>query len=144
MELMVFSTKTYQHASLQLITDMWKQVGAVVEHLPPDEHDKILAATSHLPHALAYALVHCLSTQTHTPEIFRYAAGGFADFTRIASSDPQVWRDICLANKDEILKTIEEFDLSLTRMKQSLEAEDGDALQEMFASAKSARDQFAR
>lgn len=128
--------------SIRLVTDMWQKVGAEVEYMQAGMHDKILAATSHLPHALAYALVHCLSMQTHTPEIFRYAAGGFADFTRIASSDPEVWRDICLSNRDELLSALKLFDDSLMQLKKGLENNDGSALQEMFAVAKNSRDQF--
>lgn len=128
--------------SIHLVTEMWQQAGAEVEHIQAQTHDKILAATSHLPHALAYALVHCLSTQTHTPEIFRYAAGGFADFTRIASSDPVLWRDICLSNRDEILQALQAFDDTLKQLKTSLANKDGDALQAMFAVAKKSRDQF--
>ena len=129
--------------SIELVTTMWQQVGAHVEHLEIAEHDQILAATSHLPHVIAYTLVHCLSTQTHTPEIFRYAAGGFADFTRIASSDPELWRDICLANRTELLKSIDEFDMNLKQLRTSLENGDGDSLQAMFVRAKKARDQFS-
>ncbi len=128
--------------SVAAITDMWEQVGAQVEQLDANEHDTILAATSHLPHALAFALVHCLSTQSHTPEIFRYAAGGFADFTRIASSDPIVWREICLANREELLKSIEHFDTSLQELRTSLLESDGDALQKLFGDAKNARDRY--
>lgn len=129
--------------SVELVTEMWTQVGAHVEQLGAEVHDQILAATSHLPHALAFALVHCLSTQTHTPEIFRYAAGGFADFTRIASSDPLVWRDICLANRRELLKAIDEFDVNLKQLRTSLENSDGDALQNIFLRAKNARDEYS-
>lgn len=129
-------------ASLELVSEMWRQVGAHVELMDAEIHDQILAATSHLPHALAFALVHCLSTQTHTPEIFRYAAGGFADFTRIASSDPIVWRDICLANRQELLKAIDDFDINLKQLRASLENSDGDALQSIFLQAKNARDEF--
>ena len=128
--------------SVNLITQMWQQLGAHVEHLSAEDHDQILAATSHLPHALAYSLVHCLSTQSHTDEIFRYAAGGFADFTRIASSDPIVWREICLANRDELLKALDHFDVSLQHMRESLSSADGDALEEIFTAAKSARDRY--
>ena len=128
--------------SVDLITQMWQQLGAHVEHLSAEDHDQILAATSHLPHALAYSLVHCLSTQSHTDEIFRYAAGGFADFTRIASSDPIVWREICLANRDELLKALDHFDVSLQHMRESLSSADGDALEEIFTAAKSARDRY--
>ena len=128
--------------SLALVSEMWQQVGAHIEQLDAGTHDQILAATSHLPHAIAYSLVHCLSTQTNTPEIFRYAAGGFADFTRIASSDPLVWRDICLANRQEILKAIGEFELNLKQLRTSLENSDGEALQNIFMHAKNARDKF--
>lgn len=133
---------TTSSASIELVTTMWQQVGAHVEQLGISEHDQILAATSHLPHVIAYALVHCLSTQNHTPEIFRYAAGGFADFTRIASSDPLVWRDICLANRTELLKSIDDFDMNLKQLRTSLENSDGDSLQAMFVQAKNARDRF--
>ena len=128
--------------SVNVITEMWRQVGAHVEHLSAEDHDQILAATSHLPHALAYSLVHCLSTQSHTDEIFRYAAGGFADFTRIASSDPLVWREICLANRDELLKALDHFDLSLQQLRDSLSSADGDALESIFTAAKAARDRY--
>ncbi len=128
--------------SIALVREMWQQLGAHVEQLDAETHDQILAATSHLPHAIAFALVHCLSTQTHTPEIFRYAAGGFADFTRIASSDPIVWRDICLANRHELLKAIDDFDSNLKQLRTSLENGDGDALQSIFLRAKNARDEY--
>lgn len=128
--------------SIKLVREMWQQVGAHVEQLDAEIHDQILAATSHLPHAIAFALVHCLSTQTHTPEIFRYAAGGFADFTRIASSDPIVWRDICLANRQELLKAIDDFDSNLKQLRTCLENSDGEALQNIFSRAKKARDEY--
>tara|TARA_R110002095_G_scaffold89607_1_gene78158 strand:+ start:381 stop:1247 length:867 start_codon:yes stop_codon:yes gene_type:complete len=128
--------------SVKLVTDMWEQLGANVEQLDSRDHDQILAATSHLPHALAFSLVHCLSTQSHTDEIFRYAAGGFADFTRIASSDPVIWRDICLANREELLGALSHFDTSLQQLKSSLEAGDGSALEAIFVEAKNARDKY--
>ncbi len=128
--------------SLKLVINMWQQVGATVEQLNAQEHDKILAATSHLPHALAFSLVHCLSTQSHTQEIFRYAAGGFADFTRIASSDPTLWRDICLANREELLNALSHFDASLQQLHDGLEARNGNALEEIFINAKNARDKY--
>ena len=128
--------------SLKLVTEMWQQVGANVEQLNAQDHDQILAATSHLPHALAFSLVHCLSTQTHTQEIFRYAAGGFADFTRIASSDPTIWRDICLANREQLLNALSHFDHSLQQLRDSLETSDGDALEKIFVDAKNARDKY--
>ncbi|MDW3095252.1 MAG: prephenate dehydrogenase/arogenate dehydrogenase family protein [Gammaproteobacteria bacterium] len=128
--------------SLKLVTDMWQQVGANVEQLNAQDHDQILAATSHLPHALAFSLVHCLSTQSHTEEIFRYAAGGFADFSRIASSDPVVWRDICLANREELLNALSLFDRSLKQLKNGLQSSDGKVLEKLFLDAKKARDKY--
>ncbi len=140
----VILTPTQQTSddSLKLITDMWEQVGANVEQLSSQDHDQILAATSHLPHALAFSLVHCLSTQSHTQEIFRYAAGGFADFTRIASSDPAIWRDICLANREALLRALSHFDTSLQQFRSGLEAGDGSILEEVFVDAKNARDRY--
>ena len=88
---------------------MWRACGAEVEYLDVEHHDKVLAATSHLPHMLAYTLVHHLSNLNDNAEIFRYAAGGFRDFTRIASSDPVMWRDVCLANGDALVELIEQF-----------------------------------
>lgn len=128
--------------SISLVIDMWQNAGAKVEQLSPKEHDKILAATSHLPHVLAFALVNCLSTQSHTEEIFRYAAGGFSDFTRIASSDPVVWKEICLANREELLTALESFDESLLELKKSLREGDGSNLEKIFSEAKIARDQY--
>ncbi|MFK7794805.1 MAG: prephenate dehydrogenase [Gammaproteobacteria bacterium] len=135
-------TKQTREDSLKLVTSMWEQVGANVELLSPQDHDQILAVTSHLPHALAFSLVHCLSTQSHTQEIFRYASGGFADFTRIASSDPTVWRDICLANREQLLSALSHFDTSLQQFRNGLEAGDGDVLEKIFVEAKNARDKY--
>jgi prephenate dehydrogenase len=128
--------------SIDLIAAMWEKVGANIEQLDAKDHDQILAATSHLPHVLAFSLVHCLSTQSRTREIFRYAAGGFADFTRIASSDPYVWREICLANRDQLLNALSSFDETLNQLRESLEASDGPALEKMFKQAKHARDKY--
>lgn len=135
-------TQQTNEDSLNLVTDMWQKVGANVEQLNAQDHDQILAATSHLPHALAFSLVHCLSTQSHTEEIFRYAAGGFADFSRIASSDPSVWRDICLANREELLDALSHFDKSLRQLRSDLQANDGEALEKLFFDAKKARDKY--
>ena len=130
--------------SLMQITEVWQQIGAEVEYMNADSHDQILAATSHLPHALAFALVDCLAKQTQTPEIFRYAAGGFSDFTRIASSDPALWRDICVANQPALIDAIERFEQTLKKLRESLQAHDAEALQCMFQDAKNARDKFTQ
>lgn len=131
-------------ASSDLVKSMWQALGANVETLTAEVHDKILAATSHLPHALAFSLVHCLASQSHTEEIFRYAAGGFADFSRIASSDPVLWKEICLANQSELLDAIVEFENCLKELRTGLENRDGEALERIFLNAKTTRDRFTQ
>ena len=119
---------------------MWRHCGAIIEYLDVDHHDKVLAATSHLPHMLAYAMVNYLSNLNDHDEIFRYAAGGFRDFTRIASSDPVMWRDVCLANGDALLKLIEGYKLELDMISQAIQQNDAEELLHLFGKAKSERD----
>jgi prephenate dehydrogenase len=121
---------------------MWEAAGAEVVEMDPLHHDAMLAATSHLPHLLAFTLVDCLVRLEDRQELFDYAAGGFRDFTRIASSDPVMWRDICLANHDAIHLLIEQFIGDLQQVNQAVQAQDGDRLLKMFANAKEARDRF--
>ncbi len=128
--------------ALGLVTEMWETTGAEVVHLDVEHHDAILAATSHLPHMLAYALVDCLSGMQDRDEIFQFAAGGFADFTRIASSHPQMWHDICFSNRQQLLKVLDQFDDNLSKIRTAIENSDSDALLEIFTRAKQARDQF--
>jgi prephenate dehydrogenase len=122
---------------------MWEATGATVTEMDPTHHDEVLAATSHLPHVLAFALVESLARLHDKREIFEYAAGGFRDFTRIASSDPDMWRDICLANADAILAMIERFSTDLQVLADAVRDHDSDKLQEIFTAAKQARDGFA-
>ena len=122
---------------------MWEATGAEVVDMDPVHHDAILAATSHLPHLLAFTLVDSLARMSDQQEVFEYAAGGFRDFTRIASSDPVMWRDICLANHDAIQLLIEHFIADLQTVNQAVQAQDGERLLEIFANAKDARDRFA-
>ncbi len=122
---------------------MWEATGATVTEMDPVHHDEVLAATSHLPHVLAFALVESLARLHDKREIFEYAAGGFRDFTRIASSDPDMWRDICLANADAILAMIERFSTDLQVLADAVRDHDSDKLQEIFTAAKQARDGFA-
>ena len=129
--------------ALELISQLWENVGAEVVHMPVEEHDRVLAATSHLPHVLAYALVDALVSLESRQAVFRFAAGGFRDFTRIASSSPQMWHDIVLANKSALLETIDLFTEHLATMRQQIENNDGDALLTTFERAKQARDDFA-
>jgi prephenate dehydrogenase len=126
----------------KLITDMWQAVGADVIDLEVVHHDEVLAATSHLPHMLAYALVDCLASMQERDEIFKYAAGGFADFTRIASSNPDMWHDICFSNRDALLKTLDVFSDHINQIKAAIEASDSGQLLEIFKRAKQSRDEF--
>lgn len=127
-------------SAIERIQKMWEAVGAHVETLEVEQHDRVLAATSHLPHVVAYAMVDTLSETTFVDEIFHYAAGGFRDLSRIASSDPTMWRDICLENKAAILEMIDAYQNTLNVIKLKMEADDADGLFEIFKSAKETRD----
>lgn len=122
------------------VATMWRQCGATIEYLDVDHHDKVLAATSHLPHMLAFAMVNYLSSLNDHDEIFRYAAGGFRDFTRIASSDPVMWRDVCLSNGAALLKLIEGYKEELDMISDAIQRNDADRLLNLFGKAKSERD----
>lgn len=130
-------------AAVELVRAMWASTGAEVVDMTVDQHDDILAATSHLPHVLAYSLVDALASSPEADEIFRCAAGGFRDFTRIASSDPVMWRDIALANRDALLHSIDQFSGHLDELRAAVRDGDGAKLLETFARAKEARDAFA-
>jgi len=130
------------HEALKMITEMWKLTGAEVVNMDVEHHDGILAATSHLPHMLAYALVDCLSGMQDRDKIFEFAAGGFADFTRIASSHPRMWHDICFSNRKQLLKVMDQFDQHLSRIREAIKNDDSDALLNIFEKAKASRDKF--
>ncbi len=126
--------------AIEIVDQMWHHCGAIMEYLSVEHHDKVLAATSHLPHMLAYALVHQLSHLNDHEEIFRYAAGGFRDFTRIASSDPVMWRDVCLSNGAVLGELIEQYQRELDRIAVAIRDDDADELLKLFGRAKSERD----
>jgi len=128
--------------ALEKITSMWKMCGADVMNMKPLHHDEVLAATSHLPHMLAYALVDTLARMDDSREIFEFAAGGFRDFTRIASSDPDMWHDICLANREQLVRVLRAFNDDLHRLSEAVENGDSDFLKDTFTRAKLARDKF--
>jgi prephenate dehydrogenase len=125
------------------VKTMWTYTGAAVEELSVEHHDEVLAATSHLPHVLAYTLVDTLAKLEDRTEIFRFAAGGFRDFTRIAGSDPTMWHDICLANQEAILKMINQFSQELAQLAGAISKNDSQYLYQVFTRAKEARDRFA-
>ena len=126
-----------------LVETMWRATGARVTTMDAGDHDAFLAAVSHLPHLAAYALVNAVRKQgdeAHDP--FRFAAGGFRDFTRIASSSPVMWRDIALANRDALLAQLAAYRDELESLNAALEAGDGEALLAAFSAAKQARDDW--
>lgn len=127
--------------AVELVTKMWQAVGAQVKSLGVEQHDLVLAATSHLPHVLAYGLVDTLSETDYVEQIFQFAAGGFRDFSRIASSDPVMWRDICLENKTAILDALQNFQDNLAVLRNSIERSDAEALLKTFTHAKTIRDE---
>ncbi|PKM42516.1 MAG: prephenate dehydrogenase/arogenate dehydrogenase family protein [Gammaproteobacteria bacterium HGW-Gammaproteobacteria-1] len=129
-------------AAVATVRALWQAAGAEVVEMEVRHHDEVLAATSHLPHVLAYTLVDTLARMEEHTEIFRYAAGGFRDFTRIASSDPRMWHDICLANRDAILKVMDRYAAELAEVRGAIERGDGAALLATFGRAKKARDEF--
>ncbi len=129
-------------AALTRVEAMWRVCGADIVEMSVAHHDEVLAATSHLPHMLAYTLVDSLARMKENDEIFRYAAGGFRDFTRIASSNPVMWRDICIANSDAIGEMLEAFASELTELSDTLKRGDSDHLLKIFSRAKAARDRF--
>ncbi len=128
--------------ALERIHFFWENLGAEVSTMGVSHHDAVLAATSHLPHVLAFALVRLLDKKDSHDEVFKYAAGGFKDFTRIASSDPGMWLDICMNNKDEIVPLIRQINEELEEVAQRLIEGDSEAVYQTFATAKSARQRF--
>lgn len=127
-------------AATAKVKAMWQLTGAEVFEMDVAQHDTVLAATSHLPHVLAFNLVGMLAERDDCDEVLRYAAGGFRDFSRIASSDAVMWRDICLGNQEAILALLEQYHQGMNRIEQAIRDGDGDYLIEVFARAKKARD----
>ena len=126
--------------ALATVRQMWQATGAEVIDMEVEHHDVVLAATSHLPHVLAFNLVGMLAERDDCDEVLRYAAGGFRDFSRIASSDAVMWRDICLTNKDAILGLLHQYRQDLNKIEAAIENQDGDYLIDVFTRAKQARD----
>ncbi|PJE43415.1 MAG: bifunctional prephenate dehydrogenase/3-phosphoshikimate 1-carboxyvinyltransferase [Pseudomonas sp.] len=131
-------------AALALVDALWRELGADVEHMEVEHHDQVLAATSHLPHLLAFTLVDSLAKRSENLEIFRYAAGGFRDFTRIAGSDPVMWHDIFLANREAVLRTLDVFRDDLDALRDAVDAGDGHQLLGVFTRARVAREHFGK
>jgi prephenate dehydrogenase len=125
---------------VQALRTVWEICGAKVSELAPADHDRVFAAVSHLPHLLAFALVHDLAERDNADQLFGFAASGFRDFTRIASSHPEMWRDICIANRNALLKEVDAFMMELLKTRVLLASADSDGLEAMFATARARRD----
>ncbi|MCD1631173.1 bifunctional prephenate dehydrogenase/3-phosphoshikimate 1-carboxyvinyltransferase [Marinobacter shengliensis] len=131
-------------AALSGLTALWEGTGATVLTMSVAYHDEVLAATSHLPHLIAFSLVDTLAGEDENMDIFRYAAGGFRDFTRIAASDPVMWHDIFLSNRDAVLRVIDHFTQDLDQLRAAIANGDGATLLRVFSRAKAAREHFSK
>jgi prephenate dehydrogenase len=128
--------------ALQQVRQLWQTIGAVVSEMSASQHDSIFAAVSHLPHLLAFALVDDLASRSNAAQLFDFAASGFRDFTRIAGSSPEMWRDISLANREALLKEISAYQDELATLTTMLQNRDGAALQALFERASNARNNW--
>jgi prephenate dehydrogenase len=126
-------------ASVDRVASAWRACGAIIHVLTPGEHDKVFAAVSHLPHLLAYALVDDIANKAHADLLFQYAASGFRDFTRIAGSSPEMWRDISLANRDALLGELDAYLAQLNGLRACLANADGPGLEAVYGNAQRAR-----
>jgi prephenate dehydrogenase len=122
------------------VQSAWECCGARVDVMSAATHDRVFAAVSHLPHLLAYALVHEFAARDNADELFKFAAGGFRDFTRIASSHPEMWRDICVANRAPLITELDAYMSTLLRLRTLLASADGAALEAVFNAARQARE----
>lgn len=125
--------------AIKLVRELWQTTGANVSEMTAQTHDQIFAAVSHLPHLLAFALVNNLANRPNAKQLFDFAASGFRDFTRIAGSSPEMWRDISLANKTALLSELEAYQAEISALQNLLKNEDSQGLQAMFEHASQAR-----
>lgn len=130
-------------AAVLRVREVWEACGAQIHEMPPHEHDRVFAAVSHLPHLLAFGLVHDLAGRANAEQLFSYAAGGFRDFTRIAGSHPEMWRDICIANRQALLAELDEYLAELAYLRALLLSADGARLEQLFGEARAARNTWA-
>lgn len=130
-------------ASVARVRDVWAACGAVLHEMSPQEHDRVFAAVSHLPHLLAFGLVHDLAGRANAEQLFSYAASGFRDFTRVAGSHPEMWRDICVANRHSLLAELDAYLSELAYLRALLVEGDGPALEAVFDEASRARNTWA-
>lgn len=129
---------------VELVARSWQQCGAIIHRLSAQDHDRVFAAVSHLPHLLAYALVDDIAKKPHADLLFQYAASGFRDFTRIAGSSPEMWRDISLANREALLGELDSYMERLVELRRLLAAADGHGLETVYGNAQRARQNWIR
>ena len=127
--------------AIERVAEFWRRLGADIEIMAPDHHDRVLAVTSHLPHLIAYTIVGTASDleEVTSSEVIKYSAGGFRDFTRIAASDPTMWRDVFLANKDAVLDMLQRFSEDLSELQRAIRWGKGDALFDTFTKTRAIR-----
>lgn len=130
-------------AAVDKIRAMWSLCGASVVDMAPQDHDRVFAAVSHLPHLLAFGLVHDLAGRANAELLFSHAASGFRDFTRIAGSHPEMWRDICIANRQALLGELDQYLAELAYLRALLLSSDGERLEQLFDEARRARNAWA-
>ena len=130
-------------AAIDSVAELWRSLGATITFMSPEHHDQVLAQTSHLPHLLAYALVDTLSLGGDSLDVFQYAAGGFKDFTRIAASDPVMWRDIFLTNPGPVLDALDRYIEEVGSLRRMISDGNEEQMSALFTRAKAARDYFA-
>ena len=131
--------------TVEQVSQLWLACGAQVSIMPAAEHDQVLAATSHLPHILAFTMMNYLNHSTNHPEnMLRFAGSGLRDFTRIAGSSPEMWRDICLANREALLRQIDGYQNELLALQEMLKNNEGGALEKAFTQARSVRDNWLK
>jgi len=128
-------------SSLKKLNNFWKKIGSKVQHMTAEHHDKVMAITSHIPHLIAYNIVGTAANleKDTKSEVIKYSASGFRDFTRIASSDPTMWRDIALNNRKQILHMLEKFNLDLGNLKRAIIKKDGNKLFKLFSKTRKIR-----
>ncbi|REE17598.1 prephenate dehydrogenase [Paraburkholderia sp. BL27I4N3] len=129
-------------ADVERVAAMWRATGALVRNMAPEQHDRVFASVSHLPHVLSFALVEQILNSSDAALKFSFAAGGFRDFTRIAASSPEMWRDVCVANRVALLDELDAYTAVLARLRAAIEAADGAALEAVFARSRVARTEW--
>jgi cyclohexadieny/prephenate dehydrogenase len=127
--------------AVERVSEFWRQLGAQVELMSPAHHDRVLAVTSHLPHLIAYTIVGTASDleEVTASEVIKYSAGGFRDFTRIAASDPTMWRDVFLANREAVLEMLQRFSEDLSALQRAIRWGKGDELFDLFTKTRAIR-----